>query len=164
MQLSYQLPLRTICAVLCSASLLAAAHDFKAGDIVIDHPYALPSPPGSTTGAMHLRALKNTGEQADQLVAARTPVAASVEIHRMQMDAQDVMRMRAVDAVPLPPKTTVSLKHGGEWHLMLLNLKAPLKEGDRFPATLRFACGGEREVRVWVQQPRNGQSVPEHAH
>ena len=141
----------------------AAAHDFRAGDIVIDHPYAVPSPAGSPHGALYLRALRNTGTQADQLVGARTPAAASVEIHRMQLGPQNVMRMRAVDSLPLPPRAEVALKHGGPWHLMLLNLKAPLQVGDRFPVTLLFARGGEKEVQVWVQQPRTA-TAASHAH
>lgn len=133
----------------------AAAHGTRAGDIVIDHPYAVPSPVGSTAGAMYFRTLKNHGEQADRLLGARTAVAASVEIHRSTMDG-NVMRMRAVEALPLPAKTTVKPMHGGEWHLMLLDLKAPLKDGDRFAVTLRFERAGEKDVSVWVQQPRAG--------
>ena len=144
----------TLAWIASGATPPAAAHDFRAGDIVIDHPYAVPSSPGSTNGAMYLRALRNTGDQADQLIGAHTPAAASVEIHQMQLDAQNVMRMRAVVALPIPAGSHVPVRHGGVWHLMLLNLKQPLKVGDRFPVTLRFARGGEKEVRVWVQQPR----------
>ena len=141
--------------------MTAAAHGSKAGDIVIDHPYAVPSPAGSANGAMYFRALKNNGEQADRLLGARTSMAASVEIHRSTMDG-NVMRMRAADALPLPAKTTVKPMHGGEWHLMLLNLKAPLKDGDRFAVTLRFERAGEKDVSVWVQQPRVGGADHEH--
>lgn len=143
--------LAVLAAGLC---LPAQAHDFKAGEVVIDHPYALPTPPGSPNGALHLRALRNSGRSADRLLGAKTPVAASVEIHHMQLDAQNVMRMRAVDALALPPGSEVSLKHGSPWHLMLMGLKAPLKDGDRFPVTLRFERGGEKTVQVWVQTPR----------
>ena len=139
---------------LAVTTMSAVAHGSKAGDISIDHPYAVPSPAGSTTGAMYFRALKNNGEQTDRLLGARTAVAASVEIHRAAMDGS-VMRMRAVEALPLPAKTTGKPMHGGEWHLMLLNLKAPLKDGDRFTATLHFEGAGEKEVSVWVQQPRS---------
>lgn len=145
----------TLSVAFALVSVAASAHGFQAGSIVIEHPYALPSPPGSPNGATYLRALRNTGEQADKLVGARTPVAASVEIHHMQMDSGNVMRMRAVNGLPLPSKAELKLMHGGEWHLMLLNLKRPLKLGDRFPVTLRFERGGETEVSVWVQAPRD---------
>ncbi len=142
----------------------AAAHDFKLGPLRIDHPYATPTPAGATTGAAYVRTLRNTGERPDRLVGASTPVARAVEIHRSTVDAQQVMRMRAVDGIDLPPKGEVRLRHGGEHHLMLIDLKVPLKNGDRFPLTLRFEKAGEREVTVWVQQPRDAAGAPEHRH
>jgi len=143
----------------------AFAHGVKAGDLRIDHPYAVPSRPGLTTGAVYFRAISNTGSQSDQLLSAHTPTAASVELHRMEMDG-DVMRMRAVPAIDLPPNTEVRLRHGSAngHHLMLLGLKAPLKDGDRFPVTLTFLRAGEREVMVWVQTPRNALKPEAHTH
>lgn len=157
---------------LCAATLLAAAlspsawaHGFKAGDLAVDHPYATPTRPGMTTSAVYFRAIKNNGTEPDRLLSARTPAATTVELHRMEMDG-DVMRMRAVPTVELPAKTEVRLRHGtpNGHHLMLLGLKAPLKDGDRFPVTLTFQRAGEREVMVWVQTPRNSKKEAEHAH
>ncbi|MDO9483372.1 MAG: copper chaperone PCu(A)C [Hydrogenophaga sp.] len=144
------------------------AHDFKAGELRVDHPYATPSAPGLKTGAVYFRAIRNRGAQNDRLLSASTPVAARVEIHRMQMDG-DVMRMRAVDAVDLPAKSEVKLRHGAQdgHHLMLFELNAPLKDGDRFPVTLRFERAGTHAVMVWVQTPRRiGTASPtsEHRH
>lgn len=133
-----------------------AAHDFKLGPLRIDHPYAPPTPTGATNGVAYLRGIRNTGEQAERLVGASTPVARTVEIHRSVIDAQNVMRMRAVDGIAIAPKAELRLRHGGEHHLMLIGLKQPLKDGDRFPMTLRFEKAGEREVMVWVQTPRGG--------
>lgn len=129
------------------------AHDFKAGDIVIDHPYATPSLPGARTGAVYFRGLRNTGRGGDSLIGARTTAAGSVEIHRMVMEGE-VMRMGALDKLALPAGSELPFRHGGQYHLMLLDLKSPLVVGDRFTLTLRFERGGEREVTVWVQQPR----------
>lgn len=156
------------CKALCAGTLWAAmgvalAHDFKAGDLRIDHPYATPSAPALRTGAVYFRTLKNPGAQADRLLSATAPVASRVEIHQMQMDG-DVMRMRAVPALELPARSEVKLRHGSPngYHLMLFDLKAPLRDGERFPITLRFERAGEREVMVWVQTPR--QSAPGLAH
>lgn len=148
------------------AALSAWAHDFKAGDLRIDHPYATPTRPGLSTGAVYVRAIKNRGAQNDRLLSASTPVAARVAIHRMQMDG-DVMRMRPVDALDLPAQSDVQLRHGmtDGHHLMLFGLKAPLQDGDRFPVTLRFERAGTHEVMVWVQTPRrSGTAATEHAH
>ena len=152
---------RRFVAGLLLAPELVWAHDFKAGALVIDHPYATPTPAGARTGAVYFQALKNTGREADRLIGVRTPVAASAEIHRSTMDG-DVMRMRQIDALELPAGAEIKVRHGGELHLMLIDLKAPLKEGERFPVWLRFERAGEREVMVWVQQPRSG--AAEHKH
>lgn len=62
-----------------AVSQAAQAHDFKAGDLRIDHPYATPSAPGLKTGAVYFRAIKNRGAQSDRLLSASTPVAARVD-------------------------------------------------------------------------------------
>lgn len=142
----------------------AHAHDFKAGELRIDHPYAVPSRPGLTTGAVYFRGIRNTGAGADRLLSASTPAAASVDIHRMQMQGE-VMQMRAVPAVEIPAGATVVMKQGAPdgYHLMLTGLKAPLKDGDRFPVTLTFEKAGSHEVNVWVQTP-NGLAASGSAH
>ena len=142
----------------------ASAHDFKLGPLRIDHPYATPTPPGAANGAAYLRGIRNTGDQPDRLIGASTPAARTVEIHRSVIDAQNVMRMRAIGGIALPPKAELQLRHGGEHHLMLIDLKQPLKDGDRFPMTLRFEKAGEREVMVWVQTPRGAVSTHQHKH
>jgi copper(I)-binding protein len=139
------------------------AHDFKAGNITIDHPYATPTPSGARTGAVYFRALRNTGREGDRLLDARSTVAASVEIHRTVVDASDVMRMRQLDSLDLPPGASPSVRHGGDIHLMLIELKAPLKDGERFKLWLRFERAGEREVTVWVQRP-SGSKADSHKH
>ena len=133
----------------------AHAHDFKQGDLVIDHPYATPSLAGTRNGSVYFKGLRNRGGQADRLVAAKSAVAERVELHQMQMDGT-VMRMREVPAIELPARTEVNLRHGGAGthHLMLINLNQPLKDGDRFDLTLRFEKAGDRTVQIWVQTPR----------
>ncbi len=153
-----------VLAALAALGGPAAAHDFKLGPLRIDHPYATPTPPGAAHGAAYLRGIHNTGDQADRLVGASTPVARAVEIHRSVIDARNVMRMRAVDGIVLPPGAEVRLRHGGEHHLMLIDVKQPLKDGDRFQMTLRFEKAGEREVMVWVQTPRGAADMHPHKH
>jgi copper(I)-binding protein len=155
---------------LCAAAALAVAtgalspsalaHGTRAGDLTIDHAYATPTPDGARTGAVYFRTLINRGQAADRLVGARTERAESVEFHRSVMEG-DVMRMRAVDGIDIPGGAELKLRHGGDIHLMLLGLKAPLRDGQRFSLWLRFERAGEHEVTVWVQTPRD---VPAHRH
>ncbi|OVZ60729.1 hypothetical protein CDO44_08375 [Pigmentiphaga sp. NML080357] len=132
-------------------SLLAAgpagAHDYTAGGIQIGHPWARATVAGQPSGGGFLK-LTNTGAD-DKLVAVRADISATAELHTMQMDG-DVMRMRQVDGIALPAGRTVELKPGG-YHIMFMRLKAPLKEGSSFPATLIFEKAGEVKVDFKVQ-------------
>jgi copper(I)-binding protein len=75
-----------------------------------------------------------TSLQGGKLIEASSPVAASAEVHEMKMDG-DLMKMRAVDALPLPMGKAVELKPNG-YHMMLMGLKAPVKAGDVVPIKL----------------------------
>jgi len=139
--------LKTLIAAIAFALTSAAhAHEFKLGEIKIGHPYARATVAGQPGGAF--LKLDNAGAD-DKLLSARTELASRTELHSMAMEG-DVMRMRQVDAIALPSGKTVELKPGG-LHLMLFGLKAPLKNGDKFPLTLRFEKAGEVTVTVNVE-------------
>ncbi|MBM3357906.1 MAG: copper chaperone PCu(A)C [Betaproteobacteria bacterium] len=89
-----------------------------------------------------------TSATAAALVGAGSPLAARVEMHATTVEG-GVMKMRPVERIELPAKTTVKLAPGG-LHLMLVDLSRPLKEGERIPLTLVVAEDGKgkREVRV----------------
>lgn len=129
------------------------AHGTRVGDVVVDHPYALPSAPGERTGAVHFRALRNGGRVPERLVGARTPAAARVELQRAPR-AGDTAGMRGVPVLDIAPGATLATRHDGDVRLLLDGLAAPLREGERFKLTLLLERGGEAEVTVWVQQPR----------
>ncbi len=146
-----------VTALLMALTTAAHAHDFRAGDLVIDHPYATPSLPGIKNGAAYFRGIRNAGRADDRLLSARTDVAARVELHSMRTE-NDVMRMREVSAFNLPAGKSVQFRHGQAQHLMLVDLKKPLVVGERFDLTLVFEKAGETTVKVWVQQPREANS------
>lgn len=146
--------LRRAPLALAFVAAAAFAHGSTVGDIEIGHPYATPSLPGTSNGAAYFAMLENTGNAADRLLRATTPVAARVELHSMAVDAQGVMRMREVDGIALAPKAKVQMKPGSGLHLMLMGLKEPLKEDASFPMTLEFERAGKVEVKVIVGQPK----------
>jgi copper(I)-binding protein len=135
-------------AALSLAALAAQAHSFKVGELKIGHPYARATVAGQPTGGGYL-VLENHGPAADRLVSASAEVSARVELHSMSMEG-DVMRMRQVESVELPAGKAVELKPGG-LHIMFIGLKAPLKEGDKFPLKLKFEKSGEVTVTVNVE-------------
>jgi len=153
-----------LAATLACAALPALAHEARAGDVEIVHPYAVPSVPGASNGAAYITALENGGKTADRLLRASTPVAQRVELHTMSVDAQGVMRMREIESVELAPGARVTMQPGIGMHLMLVGLKQPLKAGDSFPITLEFAKAGKVEITLGVQAPKGAAGMETHKH
>jgi copper(I)-binding protein len=115
--------------------------------VQIDKPWARATPPGATVGGGYMT-IKNAGA-ADKLVAASSPAAAKVELH-VHINDNGVMKMREVPGgYDIPAKGSFELKPGGA-HLMFMNLKAPLKEGDKVPVTLKFEKAGEVKAEFAV--------------
>lgn len=133
--------------VLLAASTGAWAHQYEAGSLLISHPWARATAPGAQNGGVFLT-VKSTGD-ADQLVGAKSDVAAEVGLHQMKLD-NGVMKMGAVAGADIPAQGELQLKPGG-YHIMLMGLKAPLKQGDKFPLTLVFKHAGEVKVSVKVE-------------
>ena len=88
---------------------------------------------------------------AARLIGGSSPVADSVEVHEMSMDG-GVMRMRAIDALPLPAGQVVMLKPGG-YHVMLMGLKDTVKAGDTVPVTLTIEREGGKVETLAVRAP-----------
>jgi copper(I)-binding protein len=86
-----------------------------------------------------------------RLVAARTPVAGVVELHEMKME-NEVMKMGAVSGIDVPARQTVELAPSG-YHIMLMDLKRQLKEGDTVPITLVFEGKDKKRHTVHVKAP-----------
>ena len=149
----------------CLLALSAQAHGFAVGELFVRHPYATPSLAGSQNGAVYFKGIKNAGKEADQLLSAKTQVAEKAEIHEMTMDG-DIMKMRPLSSIEIPAGGEVSVAKGNPngYHLMLLGLKQPLKDGDRFPLWLTFKQAGEVKVEVHVQAPKASSQPQEHKH
>ncbi len=117
------------------------------GSLEIYRPMALAGSAGQVTGAF--MSLRNTGAQADRLLGASSDVAETIQVHETVVE-NEVMSMREVPALELPPGQTVELKHGS-YHLMLINLKADLKAGETITLRLKFERAGEVTVSVPVR-------------
>ncbi len=104
-------------------------------------------PQQKATGAF----LKLQAAQDSKLVAATSPLTPVVEVHEMAMQ-DNVMKMRQVPAVELPAGKTVELKPGG-YHVMLMDLKQQVKEGDTVPLTLVIEGPDGKRESVEVKAP-----------
>ena len=132
-------------------ALFGAATVAQADDITVSDPWVRGTVPAQrATGAfMRLQA-----DQDLRLVAASSPVAGVAEIHEMVMQ-DNVMKMRRVDGIALGKGKPLELKPGG-YHVMLMDLKQPLKAGEQVPLTLTFegAAKGKtitKQVQATVQ-------------
>jgi hypothetical protein len=142
-------------ALVCTAALFsllggpAQAQEVKAGDLVITQPWSRATPGGAKIAGGYLT-IENKGAAPDRLVGVAGDVAGKVEIHEMAMN-NGVMTMRPLDkGLAIEPGKTVKLAPGG-YHLMLMDLKTPLKQGDKVPLTLEFEKGGKVALSLDVQ-------------
>ena len=141
--------MRTLIAVACGVLLAgaAAAHEFKVGELTIEHPWARPAAQGNSAAYL---VIENQGP-ADRLVGIATDVAGTAEMHSTTIDAQGVGRMVPVEAIDVPQGAEAKLAPGG-LHIMLIGLKQPLQEGQEFPLTLTFEKAGAITVEVAVEK------------
>ncbi len=102
--------------------------------------------------------MKLEAAKASRLVSASSPVAGIVEIHEMAME-NNVMRMRAIPGLALPAGKTVELKPGG-YHVMLMDLKQPLKEGESIALTLVFEGEDKAKSNVELKVPVRALAAP----
>ncbi len=105
-----------------------------------------------------------TSAQAGKLVGGSSPVAGVVEIHEMKMEGT-TMRMRAIPGLDLPAGKAVELKPGG-YHVMLMDLKQPLKAGDKVRVARVVESGGQRQtVEVQAEVRASGPAkAHDHGH
>jgi copper(I)-binding protein len=135
-----------------SAAMFAApvhADDVKAGDLVIKQVWSRATPGGAKIAGGYLT-IENKGSAPDRLIGGAADIAAKVEVHEMAMN-NGVMTMRPLEkGLAIEPGKTVKLAPGG-YHLMLMELKSPLKQGDKVPLTLEFEKAGKVSLSLDVQ-------------
>jgi len=125
-------PLQRLLA-LAGASLVLSTAQAQAPAVKVEGAWARASVQGQKgTGAF----MKLTAAEPLVLLGASSPAAGVAEVHEMKMEG-DVMRMRALPQLELPAGKAVELKPGG-YHVMLMDLKAPLAKDSTVPLTLRL--------------------------
>ena len=111
--------------------------------------------PGAFAVAMTVR---NAGSTPDRLVAASSPVAREVQLHRIVGHGEARRMALAEDGIPIPPGTTF-LGHDDD-HPMLVGILRQLNQGDEFPLALRFADAGVTTVTVRVRRRLDAGGLP----
>ena len=128
-------------APLAVVATLALGQAWAQEPVKVEGAWARASVPGQTASGAFMRL---TATQAMRLVGLESPAAGVAEIHEMQLD-NGVMKMRALPELALAARQAVELKPGG-YHVMLMDLKAPLQAGSQISLTLvlRDAQGAEQ--------------------
>jgi copper(I)-binding protein len=150
-----RLSVACVVVALFLAPVTAGAHEFKIGALTIEHPYGPDTPPNARTAVAYMT-IRNDGDTPDRLLRAISARADSVELHTTVRDG-DVMRMRDVDAIDIPPHKSVTFAPAG-LHAMLVGLKGAFAVGQTVPMTLVFEKAGTVEIGVLVQKPGRGDS------
>ncbi|MBL8403447.1 MAG: copper chaperone PCu(A)C [Dechloromonas sp.] len=149
---------------LFAASLLFSAGVFagSADQVVVQDPYVRLAPPNApATGAFMV--IKNNGDKDIKVVKAENTASKVTELHN-HLNEGGVMKMRPVQSVDIKAKGEAVLKPGG-LHVMLIDLKAAMKEGDVVPITFTFDDGSTKKVDAKVVRPTAAVApMSEHKH
>lgn len=130
------------------------------GNIGITQPWSRALPPTAKVGATFVD-IHNLG-LADKLISANSPISETTELHTHIHD-NGLMKMVEVEEIEIAENSTTQLKPGS-YHIMLIDLKQPLIEGERFPIRLDFANSGSIELEVEVRNPNAGTAVEHVSH
>jgi copper(I)-binding protein len=144
--------------VVLALALLVAAPAMA--QIKVEDAWSRATPPGAKMAAGYL-VIHNSGPTPDRLVGASSPAAERVTTH-ITVREGDISKMREVKGYEIPAGGSFEAKPGGA-HLMFENIKAPFKEGESIPATLRFAKAGDIKVEFRVA-PLTGGMPMHHGH
>jgi copper(I)-binding protein len=152
---SYRIPAAALLAGIILSVQPIAAHEYKAGDLLIGHPWTRATPPAAKTAAGYLT-ITNSGKAADKLTGASAEGVDKVEMHEMKME-NDVMKMRHLeDGVEIKPGEKVELKPGS-YHLMMIGLKKGFEKGQMIKGTLTFEKAGNVPVEFKVEDKAGGE-------
>ncbi len=159
--------LRTLIALLvvpaCLVGVAACGDDSSTEALTLKDPWSRVTAPGQTAGAVYLTIESKDG---DTLTKASVPasIAGMAQLHETTHDSASggdsmgktgttdsggmgggMQGMKEVPSIAIPAGEAVVLKPGG-YHIMLMELKAPIKDGQKFPVTLTFTKAGTKTV------------------
>ena len=126
----------------------ASAHEYSRKGVTVVHPWARATPGGAKVGGAYFEMKADRGHS-DRLIGARCAGAGVAELHRDTLE-NGIAKMRRVNVIALPGGSSVVLKPGG-YHVMLMDLVAPLREGDVIKLKLVFEKAGEIEVEATIE-------------
>jgi len=138
-----------VAALIVSLNFVALAKDVMVGAITIEQPWSRATPGGAKVASGYFT-IKNAGDSPDRLVSVTSEIAGRTGLHQMSR-SDGMMQMREVtEGLPVPANGSVALDPGS-YHVMFMDLKRPLKEGETFSGTLTFEKAGRVDVTFEVE-------------
>ena len=127
----------------------AAGQEFTAGSITVTGAFSRATLPNAPVGAGYMT-IANTGAEPDRVVGARSEAAPVVELHKMEISADGMMKMVYLEqGIEVPAGASIALAPGG-LHIMFIGPTQPFKEGECVALTLDFEKAGPLEVQLVV--------------
>jgi copper(I)-binding protein len=130
-------------------SVVAVAQQFKVNSVVIEQPWKRTTPAGAKVAGGYMT-ITNAGSEPDRLIGGVLPQAGGFAVHEMKMDG-NVMYMHEVEGgFEIMPGQKIELNPSG-YHLMFVDLRRPLKQGDTVKGQLRFEKAGSVDIACRVE-------------
>ena len=136
-------------ALLMSLFFALYSISFAAPKIEIKEAWAEAVPPTSSLTAAYM-VIENRGNEDDRLLKVVSRVSDYAEIHATSVDEKGVAKMKKIEAIAIPAGKVVEIKPGG-YHIMLIGLRKPLKEGYKVALNLQFEKSGIIKVQAEVK-------------
>jgi len=105
--------------------------------------------PSSQKNTAAFMVVENHSSKEIALLSASSDVCKVVELHKME-NVNEMMKMKKVDSVTIPANGQTEFKPGG-YHLMIIGLNRPLKDGEEVEIKLQFANAIQKTIRVPVK-------------
>lgn len=143
--------MRIAALALAVASISTSVWAAGAADAVtVVDPYVRLAPPGAMATAAFM-VLKNGGSKDVKLIKADNSASKITELHT-HINEGGVMKMRQVPAIEIKARGETALQPSG-LHVMMIDLKRPMKEGDKVAITLGFDDGSSKSIEAPVRMP-----------
>jgi copper(I)-binding protein len=130
------------------AGLLIAVASAAHAEVSVTAPWVRATVPAQKSTGAYMHLVSASGAR---LVGVSSPVAVTVELHQMEMKG-DMMKMRQVDGIDLPPGKGVNLA-SGSYHIMLVGLKRQLRAGEAVEISLQVQGKNKKLEKVTVKVP-----------
>ncbi len=156
----FSMPFSALAALVLACATTAVAAEFDIGNVQVINPWTRATPKGSQVAGAYMM-IRNKGSEPERLVGGSSDVAGRVEVHKKQIEG-GVAKMRPVEGgLEIKPGESLELKPGS-FHVMFVDLKRPLEQGEKVKGTLEFQKSGKVEVEFAVAPL--GASAPPQGH